>query len=415
MAKTHATLLTEIALEAGEPTPAKITAANATQQLARAIRRVSEDIPRVKRFSYYIESRTGRASATSSGYLVDTTETQFIVANDVGKEVHNTTDGTWAVVVTDGSNSTSKLKLSSDIMISGEDYEIYNKGCVSNKQINLEDIKDYVGENHGVVAVEYPIGRQREFEIDGDILTILIDSVADSKVADPATNTEVLVFVEMTHYVSQLTDLVGAALTAEVAGATSMDVDALLGADVISEDQEFRISTSASAVVNLRETYWVTATITLDGAGAGNGTTTSGNKLKFWPAAESAIIDNAIITFTGSTLTRNLEPIVVLLAAGYALKSYAGFPALTDSEVDLDLGITDLVSAAAITNQINKGGTGAPSNYSNQATIDIQIANAHMSQSRILVQLGQDKINEALAMLERIIPAPASKGTYTRA
>ncbi|KKN76448.1 hypothetical protein LCGC14_0369570 [marine sediment metagenome] len=401
MARTHAVLLTEIYQECLDTGAAKILAAHATQQLAHAIRRASDDIPRKKVFSYFIESRTGKASATSSGYIVDTTETQFIVANDIDKVVHNTTDNTWAVVNTDGSNSTSKLKLSKDIMVSGESYEVYNKGCKTPFQINLEDIVNYVGENRGVIAVEYPIGTRRNFDVEGDILTIAIDSVDDSKVTDPATDTEVLVTVNVRHYVSAMVLLTGAIDNAsdEAAGETVIHVDTLDSSSVFAADTEFTIA-------GVRGIYTTVKDTTL---------ASNEGDITIYPPLESIAEDDDVITITGSTLTRLLEPVVVLLAAGYCLRAYAAFPALTDHDIASELAIADLVSGATLINAVNLGGPGAPGDYATQANIDMQIASGYGVKARLLRQLGNEKIADALDQLRRLRPAPASKGTYTRA
>ena len=405
MPKSHATLLTEVAQEVLETTPAKITTIHVTQQLKRAVRRIAEDVPREKIFSYFIESRTGKASATSSGYLVDTDETQFIVANDIDKVIHNTTDNTWAVVVTDGSNSTSKLKLSEDIMESGEDYEIYNKDCVSRFQINLEDIGNFIGDDRGVIAVEYPIGERRSFEVDNDRLTILKDTVDDSKVADPATDTEVLIKVNVVYYVSNLSDLAGEVDEGSAAaGDTDLDVDNLVENDEAFEDTEFTLT-------GIRGKY----TLSQDSSAFTSQTTGYGGTLNFYPGLESAPATGTVITFIGSTLTRNLEPIAVLLAAGYCLKAFAVFPALTDHDTVSDLALTDLTSGASLINAVNVGGPSAPGDYANQAVIDMQVAGGYGTKARLLRQLGQDKINDALAQLERLRPAPASQRMYTRA
>ncbi|KKK61553.1 hypothetical protein LCGC14_3013190, partial [marine sediment metagenome] len=136
--------------------------------------------------------------------MVDATKSQFL-STDVDKVIRNTTNNTWAIVT--AYVSATQLTLSKDIMVDGnEHYEIYNKGCTNRFQINIEDVTDYFGpEEHGVVSVEYPIGTRRNFSIEGDILTIDVRRVSDSKVVEPATNTEVLVKFETRQRVSQLT------------------------------------------------------------------------------------------------------------------------------------------------------------------------------------------------------------------
>ena len=65
---------------------------------------------------------TGTATATSASHLIDTGNNQFS-AGDVGRTVFNTTDNTYAIVIT--YNSTSDLTLDTDIMADGECYGIH--------------------------------------------------------------------------------------------------------------------------------------------------------------------------------------------------------------------------------------------------------------------------------------------------
>jgi len=70
----------------------------------------------------------GSASATTASHLIDTTNNPF-TADMVGYQVKNTTDGTYAIIK--AYNSTSDVTISSDIFVSGEDYEIrYSKFIV---------------------------------------------------------------------------------------------------------------------------------------------------------------------------------------------------------------------------------------------------------------------------------------------
>lgn len=195
-------------------------------------------------------------------------------------------------------------------MASGEGYKIFNKDYRSDKQINIEDITDYVGpENHGIFAVEYPIGTRRNFRIEGDILAIDVDSVADSKVATPATEIEVVVWVEARQRVSQLTDLAGAIDwgAGYAAGLTSIHVDALQSTGTFAED-------TLLTIAGVRGTYRVTA-----------GATIASNEcdLTIHPALLDAASDDDVVTIIGSTLTRELERLVVELTTARALRSKA--------------------------------------------------------------------------------------------
>ena len=336
MPKSFATLTDEVQSDLGDDTTT-YTDAKVAVQIERAVRKVSEYKSAERRVSYFIESRTGTADEDKANALVDDAKTQFIsTAFDVEKEVHNTTDNTWAVVT--AFVDTGDLTLSKDIFPDGdEEYEIYNKGCSSKYQINIEYPTYFISPPHrGVIAVEYPIGTRRNFAVEGDILTIDVDSVADSELVDPANDTEVYVWFQKRHLVSQLTDLSGLSNTTEVVGATSMDVDTLLGGDTIVEGQEFTIA-------DMRGTYVVTLTVVLSGSGAGNGTTTS-NGLEFWPPLESALDDGKVISFIGSTLNTNLEGLVVELAAAYSALSLQA-------------------------NAISKGGTGTYARYETKLAI----------------------------------------------
>src|SRR4030067_581675 len=107
--------------------------------ISDALREVGQYKPYEVEEVFTIESRTGQATSTSAGNLVDATESQF-VSGDVGKVIFNKTDKTWALIKTYTSATT--VALSKDIMASGEEYEIYNKGCTSRFQINISDILD---------------------------------------------------------------------------------------------------------------------------------------------------------------------------------------------------------------------------------------------------------------------------------
>ncbi|KKN71810.1 hypothetical protein LCGC14_0416640 [marine sediment metagenome] len=305
MAKTFAALVNEIQSDLGDDTTT-YTDAKVTIQLEKALKKVSEHLPYVRKVSYFIESRTGTATTDTADALVDTTENQFLTT-DADKVIHNTQNNTWAVV-SDAQYAVSddKLVLSKDIMVDGDEkYEMYNEGCTSKYQINIEDVTDWVGSaKHGIIAVEYPIGTKRNFIIDGDILTILVDSVSDSKVADPATDTEVLVWFETRQRVSQLVDLAGTVNGTVLAGATTFTIAAVgSGSEVIAEDTLFTFY-----LFTVRGTYKIKYDLTLSGGGG---------TIVFWPGLESAPANGAIVVFIGSTLNSVQERLVVELAAAY--------------------------------------------------------------------------------------------------
>jgi len=258
-----------------------------------ALRDMAQYIPHNVLVLYAVETRTGSATATSAGYLVDTGETQFVVANDIGKVIHNTTDNTWAIVVTDGSNSTSTLKLSRDIMASGEQYEMFNPGCTANNQINIGDVQDHLW----VEKVCFPIGVEREIDhIRGDILTIGISyDPDDTKDANAVKIVEV--YFAKRHKLTQLTDTTGAVNNGAgySEGATSMAMDGLQSTGTVEEDQEF-------TVAGLQEVYTVTA----DASISSNAATVT-----FYPGLEGDVADDAVVTFVDSTLKRQHESLLV--------------------------------------------------------------------------------------------------------
>lgn len=260
-----------------------------------AFRESARYAPHLVRVPFKIESRTGTATGTTASALVDATEAQFTSA-DVGKFVYNTTDKTWAQVT--AYVSASQLTLSKDIMAAGEGYKIFNIGCASEFQINIGDVDDYLS----IRAVEYPVGERRNWTVEGDILTILVDSVDDSDPAD--TDSEIIVEVTFNkrHKLSQLTDFAGAVNleAGYAAGATSMILDALQTSGTIEAGQEFTIA-------GTRLTYTVTADATI---------TTSAATISFFPGLDSAVLNNAVITFIQSTIPDALEgPLADYVAA----------------------------------------------------------------------------------------------------
>ena len=317
MAKTFASLIDDCENGLQDSANATWTAAELAIFLESALREISGYQPYLMREVFKIESRTGTADEDKANALVDDASLQFL-ATDVGKVVYNTDDKTWAEVT--AFVDTGELTLSKDIFPDGnEDYKMFNEGCRSEKEIYIGDVKDYVGNNHGVIddayhPVEYPLGTKRNVSVSGDILTILMDTAMPDSDSTLTTLNKVEVFVwfRKRHRVSQLTDLAGAALGAEVVGATSMDVDGLSGVEIIAEDMLFTIA-------GMRGTYRVTTAVTLVG-----GATDTTNELEFWPALESAMADNAVVTFIGSTLDDRLERLVVDLTVALARMSKLG-------------------------------------------------------------------------------------------
>jgi len=303
MAKTHAAIIDEIQSELQDDATL-FTDAHLTIQIDKALKELAEYLPYVRRETFQIESRTGKASSTTTSALVDATESQFL-ATDVDKVIFNTTDNTWAIVT--AHVSTSQLTLSKDIMASGEDYEIFNEGCKSNKQINIGDVPDYLEILKVIYKTQQDPEEKRNWTLDGDILTIDVDSVDDSKVATSGDQPDVDVYVyfAMSHRLCRQTDLAGAVdlLAGYVAGSTSMVIDNLTDAD------SYVYEGTLFTVAGIRGTYCVTA----DAAIATNEAT-----VLFWPGLESAATDDDVVTFIGSTMTPKQERFLVELTAARA-------------------------------------------------------------------------------------------------
>lgn len=326
MPKSFATLIDEIQSGLGDDTTT-YTDAKVTVQLERAIRKLSEYDQYEMREVFKIESRTGTADEDKADALVDDANVQFL-ASDVGKEIYNKDDRTWAVVT--AFVDTGELTLSKDIFPDGDEgYAMFNKGCRTKYQINLEDVTDYFDPpEHGVYAVECK-GERRTFTIEGDILTIAVDSVPDS--ADSDADVEVYVWFKKKHRVSQLTDLAGTVSGTPVAGATTFTIAAVgSGSDVIAEDTLF-------TVAGVRGTYRIKYDLTLS---SGGGT------IIFWPGLESAPDNGAVVAFVGSTLNTGLERLVVDVAVPYSA-----------------LGI--------LANEIPKGGVGTYGRYETKLGITL--------------------------------------------
>lgn len=305
MAKSFAALVNEVERKLEDSSNATWSAASIGSDLEDAVRELSEYLPYEMIYIYTVESRTGTASATTADALVDSDEGQFL-STDVGKIIYNPDDNTFAEVT--AYVSANQLTLSKDIMTVGEAYEMFNEGCHDSRQINIKDIKDYVGpEERGIFAIEYPtmrdLRRKRTWIIEGDILTIdLISRPDDTK--NTTTDKEVYIWVEARQRLSQLTDLVGAIDNGAgyAAGSTTLHVDDFASAETIAED-------TLLTIAGVRGTYRVIADATL-----------SSNEIDILihPALIDAAAEDDVITVIGSTLDRELERLITDLTAARA-------------------------------------------------------------------------------------------------
>lgn len=316
--KTFATLIDEVQASLSDD-GTKFTDALVTIKLEDALREVSLLRPFMEKRKFELESRTGAATSTLSTWLVDSSA-QFVAATDVGKVIYNTTDRTWAKVISNGANSTTQLNLSKDIMASGESYEMFNENCWTNKQIYLGDISDYIGDNHGVEKVVYRSlydpQEERNFTVEGDILTLDINfDPPDSSSA--TADVEVYVWLRRKHQVTQqsITTLYIDKGAGYSAGDTAILVDYDGGAvtGTIKEGTNFTIHET-------RGVYIVTADATF----SGNEVT-----LQIFPALENDIADDKTVWLLKSSLDYWLETVVVELTAGRSLISKA--PNLVDA------------------------------------------------------------------------------------
>uniref|UniRef100_A0A6M3KM91 Uncharacterized protein n=1 Tax=viral metagenome TaxID=1070528 RepID=A0A6M3KM91_9ZZZZ len=310
--QTRAQIIDAIESTLVDTTNATWSAARLGLLLDDVITEVSESVPYVMRDTYTIESRTGIASSTSSGNLVDATKSQF-VSGDTGKVVYNTTDHTWAVI--ESYSSATQVGVSADIMASGEGYEIYNKGCWSKKQVNIANSSDFLKVLYAVYPIDrhlyaMPSNRRNVFLHDQNkILELDIAYVEDSGVS--TSFTDVNVFFARQHKLNPMTDLAGAANAQISAGATSAAIKGLTDADsYVYKDTLFTVALASG--ISSRYTYRVTA----DAAISTNIATVS-----FYPAMEAVVDADAVVTFVGSTLTPELERIIVQIVAGEALIS----------------------------------------------------------------------------------------------
>ncbi len=272
--------------------------------------RISPTTPNGRR---YICSTAGTSSTSEPTWP---TTIDGTVADGTVTWMHRglVSDPAWAIVLSSGSNTGIQLNLSKDIMANDEEHELFNKGCWNSKQINLSDIADCVGLNHGVIAVEYPVGTRREFTIEGDILTILLDDdydIPDS--GDSDSDIEVLVWIKRKHQVTQqtITTMYIDLAAGYASGNTSiiLDYDGGTITGTIKAGSDITLGST-------RGTYITTADATF----SANHIT-----LSIFPGLESSVADDNVVRLLVSSLDTRLERLVVAIAAGKARMSKAGY------------------------------------------------------------------------------------------
>ena len=252
---------------------------------------------------FKIESRTGTDVTGTQSSLTDSVESQFLSTDPTNEKViHNTTDNTFAVVLS--RTSASVMVLSADIMNANDNYRIYNKRCTNQRQIYIGDVTDYLW----IERVEYPLGNPRNSKVFNEVLEIDVARVEDSD----TTNTDlpyvdVLVRFAKPHKLSQLTDWAGELTAGAAADATTIALDGLQTTGTIEEGDEFFLE-------NHRTRYTVTVPATI----ATNIATLTG----FYPGLEAAALENDDIAFVKSTLKPQDERILAdMIVAGAILNN----------------------------------------------------------------------------------------------
>lgn len=420
MPQSFAVLIDDVESKLQDSSNTLFTVAELTLLMEDAIREISDYDENVLLQTFRLETRTGQATATTAGSLVDTDETQF-AATDVGKVIHDTTDDTYAIVT--AFTSTSVLVLSKDIMVSGDDYEMFNQNCYNIRQLFMGDEEDFVGADRGVRRIEFHWPRKqprpRKFRDRGRGV-IEIDfafPIDDASAADADLN--VGVWIARRHQVSQLTDLAGALTAGGSEGDTSIAVDGLTGTEVVVEDQELTIA-------GVRGVYRVTADVTLS-SGAGT--------LAIQPPLENDTANNDVVTFTGSTLNRRLERLLIdLTAARASISKATRFLRYADSaateialgNAEVDQAVTDLATALPLINTVTVGGPNVPGQYGAQVAGDIAAAGGftnltaqkYMDLAAIVAKeftiWGERLAKEVIKKLELRLP-PRTKSTYSTA
>ena len=301
--RTRADLTTLVLTKLADTAQTYFAASAVTYAIDESLKEFSQTFPHIVLATFKIESRSGTATSTSAGNLIDTTKSQFLAADATNEKViHNTTDDTRAVVKT--CNSTSSLALSVDIMALGENYEIYNTRCTNNHQIYIGDFPNWIG----IERIEYPQGSRRNWEeiINKQVVELDIDSVYDSNsTLTPLPQVDVYVYFRLTHVLTPLTDTSATLGATAAVSATTLAMSSLQTSGTITAGDEFFMAGQRTAYV-----------VTANTAIASNTST-----ITFWPPLEANISSSATIaTFVQSSLKQPHEELFAdLVTANLAL------------------------------------------------------------------------------------------------
>jgi len=169
--------------------------AELTLHLASALRVAAEYWPNVIREIVYTVYKTGSATSTSTDHLVDATKAQFVDA-DIGRTVINITDGTIATIT--ACNSTSDVTIDTNILVSGESYEIFCTGGSDSRDVYIGGISDLID----VEYLEYKIGKDPRELRNFSRLASTLRMTLDDQLATSENALPVFVFCNKPHTVT---------------------------------------------------------------------------------------------------------------------------------------------------------------------------------------------------------------------
>ena len=308
MAQSYTAMTTLITQKLQSTGTIDYTVAEVDNMIEEGLKEFATYSPHIVPMVFKIESRFGTCGSTSADNLIDTAKGQFKAADATDeKVVHNTTDNTWAVVLS--FSSTAQIGISNDIFIANENYRIYNKRCWNQKQIYIGDIGEYIGFD----SVEYPKGDKRNWRLldNNQVLEIDVDSVEDSNASSAITtlrNVDVIVRLKRPHVLSQVTDLSATFSATAAAAATSIALTALQGAGTVEAGEEFYIE-------NHKSVYMVTTEATI---------ASSAVTLSIYPPLEANVSSTAwVVSFVKSSLLPHQEDAFADLVAARLAMSKA--------------------------------------------------------------------------------------------